>query len=96
MAALFSKRAAEYAKPAFEKGLDVLELLSKHPEGLTKSQIARQLSRTVSEIFRMPVCLERRNHIVQTSEERCAIALRYFNLCRSIHPLNASSSMRCR
>ncbi|HTF67711.1 MAG TPA: helix-turn-helix domain-containing protein [Edaphobacter sp.] len=42
-----------YATPALEKGLDVIELLAHQPGGLTKSEISRELKRTVSEIFRM-------------------------------------------
>lgn len=52
--------AIRYATPALVKGLDVLELLARQPAGLTKSQLARELNRTVSEIFRMLICLERR------------------------------------
>src|SRR6187402_549229 len=78
-------RVAEYATPALEKGLDVLELLSAQPEGLTKSQIARELNRTVSEIFRMLVCLERRNYIAQISEERYSLTLKLFQLVQQ-HP----------
>jgi DNA-binding IclR family transcriptional regulator len=75
----------DYATPALEKGLDVLELLSRQPHGLTKSQIARELDRTVSEIFRMLVCLERRGYIAQASEERFSLTLKLFKLVQE-HP----------
>ena len=42
-----------YSTPALEKGLDVLELLARQREGLTKSEIARRLDRTISEIHRL-------------------------------------------
>lgn len=74
-----------YATPALEKGLDVLELLAGQPEGLTKSQIARELSRTVSEIFRMLVCLERRGYIAQLADERYSLTLKLFQLVQE-HP----------
>lgn len=74
-----------YATPALDKGLDVLELLAHQPAGLTKSQIARELNRTVSEIFRMLLCLERRGYIAQLSEERFSLTLRLFELVQQ-HP----------
>jgi len=74
-----------YATPALEKGLDVIELLAHQPDGLTKSQMARELNRTVSEIFRMLLCLERRGYIAQVSEERYSLTLKLFKLVQE-HP----------
>jgi DNA-binding IclR family transcriptional regulator len=74
-----------YSTPALEKGLDVLELLARQPEGLTKSQVARELNRTVSEIFRMLVCLEQRGYIVQVQEERYRLTLKLYELAHE-HP----------
>ncbi|ADW71124.1 IclR family transcriptional regulator [Granulicella tundricola] len=75
----------QYATPALEKGLDVLELLARQPEGLTKSQIARELQRTVSEIFRMLVCLQSRGYIAQARDERFVLTLKLFKLVQE-HP----------
>jgi DNA-binding IclR family transcriptional regulator len=77
--------ARNYSTPALEKGLDVLELLAHQPEGLTKSQIARELNRTVSEIFRMLVCLERRGYISHVTEDRYSLTLKLFKLVQE-HP----------
>lgn len=77
--------SASYATPALEKGLDILELLAHERDGLTKSEVARGLGRTVSEIFRMLVCLERRGYISQTSRDRYALSLRLFQLVQE-HP----------
>jgi DNA-binding IclR family transcriptional regulator len=74
-----------YSAPALEKGLDVIELLAHQPTGLTKSQIARELNRTVSEIFRMLLCLEHRGYIAQISEERYSLTLKLFKLVQE-HP----------
>src|SRR6202021_1644752 len=74
-----------YSAPALEKGLDVIELLAHKPTGLTKSQIARELNRTVSEIFRMLLCLERRGYIAQVEEERYSLTLKMFKLVQE-HP----------
>lgn len=78
-------RPLDYATPALEKGLDVLELLAGQSAGLTKSQIARELNRTVSEIFRMLVCLERRGYIAQLADERYSLTLKMFQLVQE-HP----------
>ncbi len=74
-----------YATPALEKGLDVIELLARQPAGLTKSQMARELNRTVSEIFRMLLCLERRGYISQLDGERYSLTLKMFQLVQE-HP----------
>src|SRR5437764_10559179 len=50
-----------YTAPALEKGFDIIELLVSAPEGLTSSEIAQRLNRSVSEIFRMLVVMERRH-----------------------------------
>lgn len=77
--------SAPYATPALEKGLDILELLAHERDGLTKSEVARGLGRTVSEIFRMLVCLERRGYISQAAGERYVLSLRLFQLVQE-HP----------
>lgn len=74
-----------YATPALEKGLDVIELLARQTGGLTKSEISRQLNRTVSEIFRMLLCLERRGYIAQVDGERYVLTLKLFQLVQE-HP----------
>ena len=78
-------REPMYATPALDKGLDILELLAQKSEGLTKSQLARELKRTVSEIFRMLLCLERRGYIAQVEEERYSLTLKMFKLVQE-HP----------
>jgi len=58
-----------YPTPALEKGLDILELFTQEPGGLTKSDVARRLNRTVSEIFRMLLCLENRGYIARGDDD---------------------------
>jgi DNA-binding IclR family transcriptional regulator len=74
-----------YSTPALEKGLDVLELLARQPGGLTKSDISRQLDRTVSEIFRMLLTLESRGYIARSGDDRYALTLKMFKLVQE-HP----------
>jgi DNA-binding IclR family transcriptional regulator len=80
-----SEERNSYATPALEKGLDVIELLARQPGGLTKSEISRELNRTVSEIFRMLHCLERRGYIAQIEGERYSLTLKLFKLVQE-HP----------
>jgi DNA-binding IclR family transcriptional regulator len=76
----------QYPTPALEKGLDILELFASEPGGLSKSDVARRLGRTVSEIFRMLLCLEERGYISQSRDgERYRLTLRLFKLARE-HP----------
>jgi DNA-binding IclR family transcriptional regulator len=53
----------KYSAPALEKGLDVLELLAARGVPLTMSQIAAELGRSVSELFRMVDALVRRGYV---------------------------------
>jgi DNA-binding IclR family transcriptional regulator len=79
---------ARYTAPALDKGLDILELFASEPEGLTTSQVARHLGRTVSEIFRMLVCLAERGYISQVlPDERFQLTLKLFELAHRHHPL---------
>jgi DNA-binding IclR family transcriptional regulator len=59
------RNVPKYRAPALEKGLDILELLSREESGLGIAEIARRLDRTVGEIFRMIVVLEARGYIAQ-------------------------------
>lgn len=60
----------KYRAPALEKGLDILELLAKHADPMTTSQMAVTLGRSVSELFRMVLALEYRGYIAQNTEGR--------------------------
>ncbi|MDE1175758.1 MAG: IclR family transcriptional regulator [Edaphobacter sp.] len=75
-----------YPTPALEKGLDILELFASTPEGMTVSEVARRLNRTMSEIFRMLLCLEHRGYLAQSANrERYHLTLRLFRLGQE-HP----------
>src|SRR5580704_3022156 len=77
-----------YAAPALDKGLDILELFASEPVGLTTSEVARHLGRTVGEIFRMLVCLEDRGYISQAaSDERYELTLKLFELAHRHPPI---------
>src|SRR6201982_2202364 len=81
-------RRSRYTAPALEKGLDILELLASVSEALTHSEIASRLGRTLTEVFRMLVCLEERGYISRTTpEERYQLTLKLFEILHQHHPL---------
>lgn len=81
-----TETAARYTTPALEKGLDILELFASTTEELTKREVARRLGRSVSEIFRMLVCLEQRGYVSQSPEEdRLRLTLKLFKMAQE-HP----------
>ena len=53
----------KYSAPALSKGLDILELLASQSMGMKKSDIAKSLNRSLSEIFRMLAVLVERNYV---------------------------------
>jgi DNA-binding IclR family transcriptional regulator len=83
-----TSRRSRYTAPALEKGLDILELLASVSEGLTHSEIAGRLGRTLTEVFRMLVCLEERGYISRTGpDERYQLTLKLFEIVHQHHPL---------
>jgi DNA-binding IclR family transcriptional regulator len=55
----------EYAVPALEKALDILELLAEEAGGLSQTAIAEATGRSVGQIFRVLASLERRGYLVR-------------------------------
>lgn len=91
MRALSPSRAqtARYTAPALNKGLDILELFATEAAGLTISEAARRLDRSVGEIFRMLVCLAERGYISQAAvDERFELTLKLFELAHRHQPLH--------
>lgn len=81
--------AARYRAPALEKGLDILELLADTPQGMTQSEIARALERSVGEIFRMLNCLVERGYLaIQKPGERYILTLKLFELAHRNPPVH--------
>src|SRR5579864_2016658 len=81
-------RRIRYAAPALEKGLDILDLLASVSESLTHSEIATRLGRTITEVFRMLVCLEERGYLSRTgTDERYQLTLKLFEIVHQHRPL---------
>lgn len=51
----------DYAAPALEKGIDIIELLAESEGGLTVTEIGQRLKRPISELFRVIMVMERRD-----------------------------------
>jgi DNA-binding IclR family transcriptional regulator len=60
-----AEAAPEYAVPALEKALDILELLADQAGGLSQTAIADATGRSVGQIFRVLASLERRGYLVR-------------------------------
>lgn len=59
----------EYGAPALEKGIDVLELLAGMSRGVSQSEIAQLLGRSLQEVYRVVMVLERRGYIERRANE---------------------------
>jgi DNA-binding IclR family transcriptional regulator len=73
--------ADQYRAPALDKGLDILELLSAAPAGLTRAEIVRELGRSQSEIYRMLERLVARHYVLRSLEgDRYSLSCKLFAL----------------
>jgi len=80
-------KKSTYRAPALDKGLDILELLSKADEGLTQAKIANLLNKSVNEIYRMLTTLRER-HYIQFDEftDQYQLSFKLLNLASSFNP----------
>lgn len=76
-----------YLAPALEKGLDIIELLSRSELPLTQKEIAKTLGRSVGELYRMITCLAERGYIA-VSNDRYHITTRLFELAHRNPPMH--------
>lgn len=91
---------ADYAAPALEKGLDIVELLADEPGALSQSEIAEATGRSVGQIFRVLDVLERRGYILRDRQSGLySFSMMAFDLAHRHPPLRglvtiATSPMR--
>lgn len=70
-----------YTAPALEKGLEILELLARHGTPLSARQIAQELGRSKSEIFRVVHVLVARGFLLrETDGDGLMLSNRLFTL----------------
>ncbi len=78
-----------YRAPALDKGLDILELLARQPQGLTRAEIVKKMDRNASEIYRMLERLVARQYVMRSlSGDRYSLSLKLFTLAHMHPPLN--------
>ena len=83
-------RPRGYAAPALEKGIDILELLAGQPDGLTISEMAQRLGRSISEIFRIIVVMERRRWLRKDpASDRYSVSYRMLDIAFRATPARA-------
>ena len=80
--------ATRYSAPALEEGLDIIERLADHPEGLSLAELAKELGRTTAEIFRMVVTLETRGYLLAAGD-RYVLSLLLFQLAHRHQPVRS-------
>lgn len=85
-------RRLDYSAPALEKGIDIIELLAGEQNGLTISEIAFRLKRSLNEIFRVAVVMERRQWLQKDIESaRYSVTYRMLELAHRGTPAQAMS-----
>ena len=82
------KPKKNYSAPALEKGLDIIELLSSSILGYSQAEIAKQLNRSVNEIYRMLTILVSRNYIeLDEDTERYKLTFKLLQLSSKHQPI---------
>jgi len=82
------KQYKNYTAPALDKGLDILELLSEHQEGLTQAEIGYLLNKSVNEIYRMISTLRNREYVdFDKDEDRYNLSYKILNMTAKFEPI---------
>jgi DNA-binding IclR family transcriptional regulator len=93
-AAAQDAEGGRYRVPALERGLDILELLSTAEAGLSRAALAEAMGCSVSQIFRMLDCLQRRKFIsLDPRGNRFALTSRLFELAHRHPPTSRMTSL---
>lgn len=78
----------DYAVPALDKALDILEFLAAEPGERSQTEIADAVGRSVSQIFRVLTTLERRGYLYRDpSSGLYGVSLALFELAHRHPPL---------
>lgn len=79
----------KYNAPALDKGLDILEHLSKIGVPMSQAEIAQGIGRKPSEIYRMLVCLEERDYLLRGSNTgKYRLSLKMYSLSHQHTPFD--------
>ena len=83
-----SEETTRYRAPALDKGLDILEFLAEHEDGLSQAEIAKALGRSPSELYRMLDTLVRRGYLRRAaSDDRLMLGVKLFALATRHPPM---------
>lgn len=89
-----SDATKKYTAPALSRGLDILELLSSTPNGVTQIEIARSLGRSPSEIFRVLKILCERGYLELNLGNHCyALTPKMFEIAHRHPPIKRLTSV---
>ena len=84
-----AKQEKRYTAPALEKGLEIVELLARTPEGLGLTAISERLGRTKAEIFRMVAVLHQFEYLDYSESERIyRLSLKLFRISHRFAPVH--------
>jgi DNA-binding IclR family transcriptional regulator len=83
-----------YSAPALEKGIAILELFAKDPSGLTISEIAQRLKRSISEVFRIIIVMERLGWLHKNpANDRYTVSYRVLDVAFRATPAHTLSTV---
>lgn len=84
-----ASKSNSYQAPALEKGLDILEYLSRKASPLSQTEIANGIDKSTNEIYRMLVCLEDRGYLIRDEiSGKYRLSLKLYNLSHRHSPVD--------
>ena len=87
------KPNTRYNVPALEKGLEILELLSRMPTALTLTAISAELQRSTGEVYRILQFLDHSDYIVRNRDsDTYSLSMKMFHLSHEHPPLRSISA----
>ena len=76
-----------YAAPALDKAFDIIELLADKPGGALISEMAAQLHRSIGELFRIVIVMEKRGFLQKSPDtDRYTVAYKILDLAYRATP----------
>lgn len=76
-----------YAAPALDKAFDIIELLADKPGGALISEMAAQLDRSIGELFRIVIVMEKRGFLQKSPDtDRYTVAYKILDLAYRATP----------
>jgi DNA-binding IclR family transcriptional regulator len=76
-----------YSAPALEKAVEIIELMGDHPDGMLVTEMANRLGRSVGELFRIVIVMERLGLLRKSARtDRYTVAYRLLDLAYRATP----------